>query len=251
VRSTGAGQSPGSSSTSIWTSRVAVTDDLAVRVTNALEQRDTLRIMLGHSPGAGGTTVARRIAWRIKDTYPTVAVRAISDDSVFAEAIADLAQLSGMPVLLVIELVPESALDRLFSTLRARSVPSVLLITARRTSRTYGQHDEAGEVIAVNAGPASQRGPRLGPMTRHDERVLMARHFAQMVPERADALYALTGGSPAINVPFFYALTAFDYEFEGLPEYVMQFLTGLRDEDREVLILIALVHRLQRHRNSS
>jgi tetratricopeptide (TPR) repeat protein len=220
-----------------------VTDDLLVRVTDALEQRDTLRIMLGHSPGAGGTTVARRIAWRIKDTYPTVVVRTISDDAVLAEAVADLAQISGMPVLLVVELVPESILDRFFGMLRARSVPAVLLISARRTSRRYGQRSGDGGVSAVDVGPASQRGLRLGPMTRRDERVQMAQRFAQMVPERADALYALTGGSPAINVPFFYALTAFDDEFEGLSEYVMQFLTGLRDEEREILILTALVHR--------
>src|SRR5258706_12976704 len=99
--------------------------------------------------------------------------------------------------------------------LRARSVPAVLLITARRTSRGYGRRDGDSEV-SVDSGPASQRGLRLGPMARRDERVRMAQRFAQMVPERADALYALTGGSPAINVPFFYALTAFDDEFEGL-----------------------------------
>jgi hypothetical protein len=61
-----------------------VTDDLLVRVTDALDQRDTLRITLGHSPGAGGTTVARRIAWRVKDTYPTVVIRAVFDDAVLA-----------------------------------------------------------------------------------------------------------------------------------------------------------------------
>jgi hypothetical protein len=220
-----------------------VTDELLVRVTDALEQRDTLRVMLGHSPGAGGTTVARRIAWRIKDTYPTVVVRTSPDDAILAEAVADLAQLSGMPVLLVIELVPESVLDRLFGMLRARSIPAVLLISARRTSRRYGLRDGDSEVSAVDLGPASQRGLRLGPMTRSAERVQMAQRFAQMVPEREDALYALTGASLAINVPFFYALTAFDDEFEGLSEYVKQFLTGLREEEREFLILTALVHR--------
>ena len=216
-----------------------VTDDLLVRVTDALEQRDTLRITLGHSPGAGGTTVARRIAWRVKDTYPTVVIRAVSDDAVLAEAVAELAQLSGMPVLLVIELVPDSILDRLFGMLRARSIPAVLLITTRRARRGYGEN----QVQSSGASPVSQRGLRLGPMTRRDERVLMAQRFAQMAPAREGALYALTGESLAINVPFFYALTAFDDEFEGLGEYVQQFLTSLRNEEREVLILTALVHR--------
>jgi hypothetical protein len=220
-----------------------VTDDFLVRVKDALEQRDTLRIMLGHYPGAGGTTVARRIAWRIKDTYPTVVVRTISDSAILAEAVAELAQLSALPVLLIIELVPESVLDRLFGTLRASSIPVVMLITARRIGRGYGRRGVDSEASPVYEGPAGQRGLRLGPMMRHDERVQMAQCFAQMAPERADALYALTGGSQAINVPFFYALTAFGDEFEGLPEYVMQFLTGLRDEEREILILTALVHR--------
>ena len=185
---------------------------MLVRVTDALNQRGTLRITLGHSPGAGGTTVARRIAWRVKDTYPTVVIRAVFDDAVLAEAVAELAQLSGMPVLLVIELVPDSVLDRLFGMLRARSIPAVLLITTRRTSRGYGEN----QVQSSGASPVSQRGLRLGPMTRRDERVLMAQRFAQMAPAREDALYALTGESLAINVPFFYALTAFDDEFEGL-----------------------------------
>ncbi|MFB4305049.1 hypothetical protein ACA511_02950 [Actinomadura sp. GTD37] len=221
-----------------------VTDDLLVRVTEALEQRDTLRIMLGHAPGAGGTTVARRIAWRIKDTYPTVVVRTVSDDVVLAEAVADLAQLSSMPVLLIVELVPESVLDRLFGMLRARSIPTVLLISARRTGRGYGQSGTEIGVKAFHGGStASQRGLRLGPMTRRNERVLMAERFAEMVPERADALYALTGGSLATNVPFFYALTAFDSDFEGVPHYVRQFFNGLREEEREILILTALVHR--------
>ena len=135
-----------------------VTDDLLVRVTDALEQRDTLRITLGHSPGAGGTTIARRIAWRVKDTYPTVVIRAVSDDAVLAEAVAELAQLSGMPVLLVIELVPDLILDRLFGMLRARSIPAVLLITTRRTSRGYGE--ESGVILRREsrqpAGPAAR-----------------------------------------------------------------------------------------------
>jgi hypothetical protein len=220
-----------------------VTDELLVRVTDALEQRDTLRIMLGHSPGAGGTTVARRIAWRIKDTYPTVVVRGISDDVVLAEAVADLAQLSGTPVLLVVELVPESTLDRLFSVLRAGSIPTVLLITARRTSPAYRQAGETSESSALEASPAGQRGLRLGPMAKRDERVEMARRFADMVPGREDALFALTGASLSTNVPFFYALTAFAEEFEGLPDYVMQFLIDLNSEQRELLTLTALIHR--------
>ena len=67
--------------------------------------------------------MARRVAWSLKDTYPTVVARGVNDDAVLMEAIADLAQLTGRPVLFVLELVPESTLDRLFSILRARTSP--------------------------------------------------------------------------------------------------------------------------------
>ncbi|WP_353943690.1 hypothetical protein ABII15_19955 [Streptomyces sp. HUAS MG91] len=209
----------------------AITEDFTVQVRSALEQRDTLRVMLAHSPGAGGTTIARRVAWTLKDEFPTVVARGTQDEAVLSQLAADLSSETGSPVLLLLELLSESSQDRLYELLRASSVPVVLLITARRSSVVHG---------VVQTSP--QRSLRVGPMKRSD-RLEMARHFTDLAPDREEALLNLVAEESAHSVPFFFALTAFNEEFEGLPGYVAPFLDQVIDVDREICILLALAHR--------
>ena len=54
-----------------------VTTELEQRIRQEIEARATRRVNLWHLPGAGGTTVARRIAWNIHRYYPTVVAREI------------------------------------------------------------------------------------------------------------------------------------------------------------------------------
>ncbi|WUC43332.1 hypothetical protein OG692_16205 [Streptomyces cellulosae] len=209
----------------------AVTEDFTGQVRTALEQRDTLRVMLAHSPGAGGTTIARRVAWTLKDEFPTVVARGSQDEAVLSQLASDLSSETGSPVLLLLELLPESSQERLYELLRASSVPVVMLITTRRSSVGRG---------VVQTSP--QRSLRVGAMKR-DDRFEMARHFTNLVPDREEALFALVAEESDHSVPFFFALTAFDKEFEGLPGYVAPFLNQISDVDREICILLALAHR--------
>ncbi|MFI6576373.1 hypothetical protein ACIBFB_11260 [Nocardiopsis sp. NPDC050513] len=212
------------------------TEEFIGKVRGALEQRDTLRMMLGHAPGAGGTTVARRVAWTLKDEFPAAVVRGSKDDAVITQLVSDLASATGSPVLLVLELFPESSQQRLYESLRATSVPVVMLITTRRAEPVTG--------AAAGGAPQSpsQRSLRIGRM-KQSERIEMARHFAELVPDREEALFELATRETGYNVPFFFALTAFNKDFEGLPEYVAQFLDRISDVDREICVLLALAHR--------
>ncbi|MEU0378602.1 hypothetical protein ABZ093_15085 [Streptomyces cyaneofuscatus] len=209
----------------------AITEDFTSQVRTALEQRDTLRVMLAHSPGAGGTTIARRVAWTLKDEFPTVVARGSQDEAVLSQLAADLSSETGSPVLLLLELLSESSQERLYELLRASSVPVVMLITARRSFTGQG---------LVQTSP--QRSLRVGAMKR-DDRFEMARHFTNLVPDREEALFELVAEESDQSVPFFFALTAFNDEFEGLPGYVAPFLDQVSDVDREISILLALAHR--------
>ncbi|WP_415937960.1 hypothetical protein [Streptomyces sp. 039-1] len=209
----------------------AITEDFIGQVRTALEQRDTLRVMLAHSPGAGGTTIARRVAWTLKDEFPTVVARSSQDEAVLSQLASDLSSETGSPVLLLLELLSESSQERLYELLRASSVPVVMLITTRRSSVGHG---------VAQASP--QRSLRVGAMQR-DDRFKMARHFTDLVPDREEALFGLVAEDSDHSVPFFFALTAFNNEFEGLPGYVAPFLDQISDVDREICILLALAHR--------
>ena len=206
----------------------------------ALQQRDTLRVTLSHTPGAGGTTVARRVAWDLKDEFPTVLARGSQDVAVLAQLIYDLQAAAGLPVLLVLELFAESAQEHLYELLRADSVPMVMLITTRRVSVAGRGRSRADR--QPNARLAPQRSLAIGAMKR-DEQLEMARHFAALVPPQEDELYRMVSQDAGQQVPFLFALTAFDEDFEGLPDYVTQYLDGIGDVDRKIVIMLALAHR--------
>lgn len=205
----------------------------------SLQQRSTLRVTLAHLPGAGGTTVARRAAWDLKDEFPTMYVRGSVDEAVLVQAVGELARLSELPVLIVAELVPDLILKSAFEALRASSVPAVLLITTRRsTPRNTGPNRHGSEQDTERRGLSI----RLGALTKLDERRDVAARFAALAPTREAELFELAARATDNNVPFFYALTAFGADFEGLTGYVSQFLMALDDHERELLLLISLCH---------
>lgn len=203
----------------------------------SLRQRNTLRVMLTHSPGAGGTTMARRAAWDLRAEFPTVYVRGSVDETVLVQAVGELAQLCDTSVLVVAELVPDSTLRSVFEALRASSIPAVLLITTRRGS-------SRGKQLPSNnsEGERRYRSQHVGALASRAERQEMARRFSELAPDRGTELFELAARAGDNNVPFFYALTAFGAEFQGLRSYVEQFMTDLSEVERELAIFISMSH---------
>jgi hypothetical protein len=206
----------------------------------SLTQRNTLRVMLTHTPGAGGTTMARRAAWNLKDEHPTVYVRGDVDESVFVQAVSELAQLCDTSVLVVVELVPGVTVRNVFEALRANTVPVVLLITTRRSVASPGAETDTETSSETDR---RHRSVHVGSLGRSQERLEMAHRFADLAPQRSAELLELAARPSDNNVPFFYALTAFGADFEGLQGYVAQFLVDLSEQEREIIILISMCHR--------
>ncbi|WP_326664319.1 hypothetical protein [Streptomyces canus] len=190
-----------------------------------LAERGTRRVTFTHSAGAGGTTVARRAAWELRDQFPVLLVRAASETGPLSDRVRKLAEITQRSVLLVLEATSGEAVNRLYDELRTDSVSVTLLIVARRS-------------MAAGTG----RAPDLGPLDA-DERESFARLFGAMVPTRTADLHRLGAATDEVSVPFFYALTAFQEDFEGLSEYVRRSLEHVSEETRDILVVIALAHR--------
>jgi hypothetical protein len=111
------------------------------QVTKDLEARITARINLYHAPGAGGTTVAKRIAWNAHREYPTAILRRTIPAET-ADRVAHITSSSGLSVLLIVDGsdVAEKHIDDLYDHLRARHIPALILQVIRRSSpATEGQ----------------------------------------------------------------------------------------------------------------
>lgn len=96
-----------------------ISASLSERISRDLSDRGTRREVLRHWPGAGASTVARRIAWDLRKRYPTVVVRRIHPEGT-AERLRTLFDLTHLPVLTLIDLpgVNEEDVDRLYGVLR-------------------------------------------------------------------------------------------------------------------------------------
>jgi hypothetical protein len=201
--------------------------DLFSRIREELGARDTRRISLLHYPGAGGTTLARRTAWEMHRDVPALYCSAVHDEHGLAQRVSRLSAITGLPVLVVLEQATDLVADRLYNRLRGDSVSVVLLIVSRRTERPQ------------SAGP---RSFYLGPATTTAEVTDLARRYSEYAPERSRELAAVQPKQPTA-VPFYFGLLAFEEEYQGLQDYVRHALAHTAGVDRDILSLIALIHR--------
>ncbi len=91
-------------------------------IKNALSNSRTLALTLLHTPGAGGSTLARRAAWELRDTYPVIVLRRWSDIS--SDRIGLLGELTNLPILAIVEggVLSEGQRERLFLDARSRQI---------------------------------------------------------------------------------------------------------------------------------
>jgi len=195
-------------------------------VRQSLKNRETTRIPLPHRPGAGGTTVARRVAWTLHNDYPVLVVERLQESVLLANRVRDLYSRTGLSILVVAELTNDSVIEDAYSRLRA-TVPVTFLSVARRlrppTPGTIG-HDTY-----------------LGYLSESEKR-LMRDHFTQVAPLRERELAELTRNANRV-VPFHFGLAAFGRDYTAVGEFVEHTLEGLPADEREALCLIALCHR--------
>ncbi|NQX10981.1 hypothetical protein HQQ80_05025 [Microbacteriaceae bacterium VKM Ac-2855] len=192
-----------------------------------LAKRSTDRHVFGHFPGAGGTTVTRRVAWEFRDSYPVIVVSRLAESNALADRIELLAKLTDQKVLVVIEAASSQVTDALYDRLRSNSVAALILLVSR-----------------ASYTPKIADAAKMLPPMDHDEAVDFKRFFTAIRPDRHSAISRLgAASSPESPVPFIFALTAFHDDFVGLSEYVHAFLEEVEVDLLPVVILTALSHR--------
>jgi hypothetical protein len=205
-----------------------VTPGLRSQVEADLRGRQTVRINLYHAPGAGGTTVGRRIAWDLHDAFPTALLRCCEPRNT-ADRIAKVAALTENSVLVVVDggTHSERDIDDLYDFLKAGQTPVVLLQTLRRFQR-------------------QQTGKRqfwLDAQLSDAEADRFRDAYMRAAPGQAARLTELARrrNDPQRNA-FFFGLTAFGRDFRGLGPYVERRIGSIIDDQRRILAYIAIAH---------
>ena len=204
-----------------------VTTKLEQRIRQEIEARATRRVNIWHLPGAGGTTVARRIAWNIHRDFPTVVAREIQPQAT-AERLRFLFGETRLPILVVIDLpgVTKEVVDRLYDELRSSHTHAVLFSVERRFDS------------GVPPGPHY-----LDAMLTTREAIGLSGVLAARVPERRSDLESLLDERDRRKrSPFYFGLTAFGRDFKGLQSYVAARLSQASDPVRNAVHFMAFAH---------
>lgn len=198
--------------------------NLKREVVKKLEAYSNETIELFHTPGGGGTTVGRRLAWDLHMDFPCAVLRNVSDAT--AARVATLYRLTNLPVLLIIDAgtITEAEMQRLYSAVRKEHARAVFLYVVRAN----GNVDPKKGIAAPLSEPEAEKF--LGKYAQTDERVMrnlqrLAKHD-DMLPYRA---------------PFFFGLFAFEENFTHVQAYVQSHLAGLSERGTSLLRYLALV----------
>jgi tetratricopeptide (TPR) repeat protein len=190
--------------------------------------RGTTRINVFHSPGAGGSTVARRILWNLHLDFPAVKLRQTLPEET-AQRVEFIYKTTGLPVLVLIEgaEIQEGMADDLYSMVRARQVPAVFLQVLRRFARP--QEGERSFFLESELSTV--------------ESIRFAHRLAETKPNRRVRLLDIAAqGTREERSAFYFALEAFEAEFQGLIRYVDARLENATDEQQKVLLYLAIAY---------
>ena len=204
-----------------------LTSSIQLGVMRELEERATRRVNLWHRPGAGATTVARRVAWNIRGQFPTVIALEIQPQET-AERLRHIFGITRLPILVVIDLpqVSPEDVDRFYDELQRSHVPAVLLNVQRRFSNR-----PRSDALYLDA------------VLSNRESVLMADNLADRVPNLRSKLNALVRDPDRRKrSPFYFGLTAFGRDFMGLESFVEARMASASEEVRQALVFLAFAY---------
>lgn len=194
-------------------------------IVRKLEAYTNETVELSHEPGAGGSTVARRLVWDLHRDFPCAVLRKPSGAT--AGRVASLYRLTHLPVLLVIEAgtltVPER--ERLYKAVRDENARAVFVYVHR---------------IYNGGTPCQVRSP----LSDLESKYFLAK-YAQSDSRRMANLTRLASDPDMMpyRMPFFFGLYAFEENFTHVEAYVNAHLQGASNMGLTLLRYVALVSR--------
>ncbi|MGR4881102.1 hypothetical protein ACIPUC_17100 [Streptomyces sp. LARHCF249] len=211
-------------------------------VSRVLTKHGSATFEIFHSPGAGGTTLARRIAWDLYSDHPVVLLHHYSQQTV--ERIDDIYRATKESVLVVVEsaILEQSEREDLYYKLHERNTPAVLLWVTRGNRSNERSSGSASD----NGNKSENKFYLKDPLSAQEARDFRAIFGARARSPRARAAVErlIPGSAPAQHLsPFYFGLSAFEEDFEGTRRYVDAHVAHFSDLQRHVASYLSLVTR--------
>lgn len=195
-----------------------------------LEKNKSKEIEFIHEPGAGGTTMARRLAYDICDKYPTVCLRRYDSRKTLngLRIIYDSYTNSSVPLLIIIEHYEVKSAHLLYRDLGNVGKNAILFIVKR------------AKINSARDLRYTLRASLQTPEISSFEGV-----FSHQMPLRKQAISDIKrnfASNSRFISPFLYGLVTYERDFKGVDDYVAKCIEDLNVQKRKLIGFICLIY---------
>lgn len=205
-----------------------IADKMRKTIRRDLENRSATRINLYHAPGAGGTTLARRLLWDLKNEFPAIVLHRSQPNETVGR-IQKIFSETAQSVLIKVDgsRISDRKSDELYKLLAASNVPFVMLQVLRR----------------FDAPQTSQRTFFLGQELSPTESARFVAVLSREMPSKKTNIEAAANSPDGRHhSPFYLGLVAFERDFSTIERYVAAHLADLNEVQKRILIFLAFAH---------
>lgn len=204
------------------------TSDLQRTVRDELIRRQATRVNLFHRPGAGGSTVGRRVLWELRREFPAVILRRC-DPKETVERIASIFHISDKSILILREgnVISDERADELFNLLKGRQIPAVMLQIVRR----YELPMQRERTFVLESRLTIAEAYRF------------KEKLSKEVPEKKSELNELVANDSDVRTSFIFGLTAYQENFHGISSYIESHLSQLSEQQTKVILYLSIAYK--------
>ena len=202
---------------------------LVEKINQDMKERGRLLRRVCYTPGIGGTTLMRRLAWEFRDTYPTFILNRINEQT--GKNLQKVYDITHSPILVFADnnYINFDEAKNLQIELKRMGFAFVICYFQRKLK---GLHDENQGSIYTIVHDFSSR------------EVKQMKNKLQELLDDSDVKSAFDERLNEINeedkLPFVISMCAFDKEFYGIKPFIKNFLDNMNDQSKKILFALSL-----------
>jgi hypothetical protein len=203
-----------------------ITSNIRKKTEKLLRDRGAEKITISHYPGIGGSTIARRIGWDLRENNPVIFLNRYKQTETI-DRIFFLFNLSSLPPLIICESnkINNDSIDRLFNEVKTRNFPAIILKVQRKDDVKKPSTNEfyISEALSDN------------------ELTSFVNAYSEIKPEKTIQINELKNQKESkLKHPFYFGLTAFEENFNGLANFIHQALINATETQKKILTFISI-----------
>lgn len=198
-------------------------------ITQDMRDRGRLLRKVHYIPGIGGTTLMRRIAWEFRETYPTVILNRLNEQT--GKNLQKIYNLTHLPILILADnnYIELEEVKNLQIELKRMGFAFVVCYFQRKLRGL--QEENKGSIYTV----VNEFGNRESKLMQARLRELLDGDEAKETFDRQ-----VKDIEKSDRLPFIFSMYAFDKDFKGIKPYIANFLERMNAQTKKILFALAL-----------